>query len=127
LNQKNDVCKSCPLLVNGDPKYYAEPAKLNETVGKYYRDESLHPCHSEPDTFCTGFLAFIGENHPNGFKGYKMARLAIFMGLLDCSKVPSLKVFNSVEEMLQAHESRAISNKNFSETVKLFENNKIEF
>ncbi len=105
LSQKSTVCKSCPWT-KANPEYYFPPQKLAESIVDSLEKELLHSCHSTHEHFCTGYLSYVEQNLADGLMSLTLGRLALYLGKIDRASIPQLEVFKSVEEMLQAHQTR---------------------
>lgn len=105
IKQRAGHCNSCPFLpasleIHGN---HFDPAAPERTVVDYLQNERLHPCHSDP-RLCNGYLSFVEQNIDGGIASFSLGRMAIRLGILDPAKIPKLKVFATVEEMLESHE-----------------------
>ena len=104
--QKKTTCASCPFIQSGDLSYCFDPNVLKTTVVEYLNKGCLHPCHSQQQKMCTGYLSFVKQYVPGGIYSFPMARLAIAFKLLEPTRIPDLDTFKSVEEMLDSHHKR---------------------
>jgi hypothetical protein len=104
--QKSTACASCPLIRSGDPSYCFDPNVLEKTVVEYLNKGCLHPCHSQQQKMCTGYLSFVKQHVEGGIYSFPMARLAIALKFLKPILIPNLDTFESVEEMLKSHSRR---------------------
>jgi hypothetical protein len=103
LKQRRGHCKSCPwVLASLDCGNYFNPETLQKTVVTYLQQEKLHPCHSG-SYFCTGSLSYVQQHVDGGVASLAMGRLAILLKLLEIEKIPKIRVFGSIEQMLEAH------------------------
>jgi hypothetical protein len=104
LKQRRGHCNSCPWMPASLDEHgnYFEPATLERTIVTYLNEERLHPCHSG-SYFCTGYLSYVEQHIDGGVVSLAMGRLAMGLKLLTRSKIPTLMVFESIDEMLKAH------------------------
>lgn len=104
--QKSTTCASCPLIQSGDLSYCFDPNVLKTTVVEYINKGCLHPCHSQQQKMCAGYLSFVKQHIEGGIYSFPMARLAIALKLLNPLLIPDLNTFGSVDEMLASHSQR---------------------
>ena len=104
--QKKTACASCPFIQSGDLSYCFDPNVLKTTVVEYLNEGCLHPCHSQQQKMCTGYLSFVKQYVEGGIYSFPMARLASALKLLKPTLIPDLNIFKSVEEMLDSHRER---------------------
>ena len=55
---------------------------------------------------CTGYLAFLKYKlaAKGGLESLMLGRIGVHLGLIKPENIPNLEVFNTVEDMLEAHD-----------------------
>jgi len=110
--QKRSACSSCPFRSDVTNTCFP-PEKLEETVLDYLDNGRIHPCHSNTDYMCSGYLRFADKYFESngGMFALQMVRISDRLGLFDETKVPTnINVFSDVSEMLDSHQERMDSN-----------------
>lgn len=107
ITQKVKACKSCPFVADGDRSLCFDPNELRRTVVNHLDMGLVHPCHSDKNTLCAGYLSFAEQRLKGGAEALQMVQIAHRLGLLDFNKIPILNVFPSIAAMLRDHTRRS--------------------
>lgn len=105
--QRKASCASCPWVMDGDRTCHFDPKVLKNTVVKEMEKGGIHPCHSNEEYMCSGYLAFAEKNLRYGVDSLQLVRIYGRLSGFDYEKVNKrLNVFSSVKEMLADHRLR---------------------
>lgn len=110
--QRKAACSSCPWVKNNDRTVCFDPKDLERTVVDAMQRGNIHPCHSENDYMCSGYLAFAEKNLKGGANSLQMTRIAARLHMFNFKLINiDLDVFSSIKSMLSDHKKRR-KNKN---------------
>lgn len=81
---------------------------LQHTVVYNLDNEYIHPCHTEQENMCTGYLSFVHHKlkAKGGLDSIMLGRLGVARGLIKPNAIPDLDIFDTVEDMLEDHDSK---------------------
>lgn len=102
--QRGELCRSCPFRLKRKD-YWFEPEVLERTIGRNIENGYIHDCHSDSSFFCTGYLVFV-EN-TIGLEALNMGRMGLRLKVLNKTKIPKIKTFQSWKALINSHRRAA--------------------
>lgn len=81
---------------------------LQRTVIYNLENGYIHPCHTVQEHMCTGYLSFVHHKlaTEGGLQSLMLGRIGLDFGLIKPENIPELNIFDTVEDMLESHESK---------------------
>lgn len=111
-SQKIKHCSTCPFVkpdpLDPHPSCFS-PEALDRTVIEYLDSGRVHPCHSDSESFCAGYLSYCKHKAKGGLLEMPILMFGVQLGLIDPDAIAELDTFDSIPEMLASHGARCES------------------